>query len=146
VFDFGAQYQLQENTRLGLSVRNLGNSLQFHDTGDPLPTEVTVAGLWNPFLEGVHKVNLEMDVDDQTTEQNWVTRVGVEYWFKSLLAMRVGYAYSSTRSVGGFAAGVGFRFKISAGVNMNLDYSLQPESWEDSNFELVNRIGLGIGF
>ncbi|NTV52380.1 MAG: PorV/PorQ family protein [Candidatus Firestonebacteria bacterium] len=146
VFDLGAQYQLLENTRLGVSVRNLGESVKFHETADPLPTVATVAGLWTPFLEGTHKVNLEADADYQTTEQNRVARAGMEYWFKNLLAMRLGYAYSATRSVGGFSAGVGFRFKLTVGVNMNLDYSLQPQSWEDADFELVNRIGLGINF
>jgi hypothetical protein len=148
VFDLGAQYQLLDNVNLGLAVRNLGNAVQFHEdvAGDPLPTVATGALMWTWYQEGPHKVSTEMDLDSQTTEQNWVTRVGLEYWFKNLLAMRFGYAYSSTRSVGGFSAGVGFRFKVTVGVNMNLDYSLQPQSWEDSDFELVNRIGLGISF
>jgi hypothetical protein len=146
ILDLGAQYPLLETLNLGVSVRNLGNAVQFHDTGDALPTVVTAAGNWTFYQDGPHKATTEVDVDYQSTEQNWVTRAGLEYWFKNLLALRFGYAYSATQTVGGFTAGVGFRFKVTAGVGMNLDYSLQPQSWEDSDFELVNRIGLGINF
>jgi opacity protein-like surface antigen len=145
-FDAGVQYALDESLRFGLAVRHAGEAVKFHNAGDALPTVGTFAVLWSPASEGPHSVNLELDADYQQTEDNWVGRAGAEYWFKRLLALRLGYAYSVTRSIAGLTAGVGFKFKVAEGVNMNVDFSLQPQMWESSDFELVNRVGLGVTF
>jgi long-subunit fatty acid transport protein len=145
-FDAGLQYTMNETLCFGLAVRNLGEDVKYHDAGDALPTVTAAAARWLAYQEGPHMLNTELDLENQMVEKNWVTRVGLEYTFQKMLAMRVGYAYSAIRSVGGFAAGVGFKFKLNPQVGMNLDYSVQPQMWEESDFELINRLGLGVSF
>jgi hypothetical protein len=145
-FDLGAQYALNDSTRFGLAVRHLGDEVKYHSAGDALPTVATASALWIPYQEGTHYLSTELDLERQISENNWVTHAGLEYWFKRLLALRLGYVYSAARSIAGVTAGVGFKFKVTAGVDMNLDYSLQPQTWEESDFELINRLSLGVTF
>ena len=143
--DLGAQYDIDDVTRVGAAVRQLGSDVKFNSDEDPLPT-TWVIGVSRVFAgDGPHSFNADVDVDYLAPEQNTTVRVGGEYWFRHLLALRAGYAYSYQKTINTFSAGVGFRFKI-AQVEMNLDYALRPQIWENSDFDLQNLISLGARF
>lgn len=144
--DLGAQYALDEQTRFGLALRNIGTPVKFKKTEDPLPTSVC-GGAALEILPGAgnHSLTGALDVEYQVPEQNLIARAGAEYLFKKQMALRVGYAYSADTMVGGLTAGVGFRFRIET-VEMVLDYALQPQVWEASDFEMENLVSLGVKF
>lgn len=143
--DLGAQYALDERTRLGAAVRQLGSGVKFKAVEDPLPLTVAVGASRALWSEGPHDLTFDLDADYQVPEKNTVVALGGEYMFKRLVALRLGYAYSAQQTVNGLTAGIGLRFKIVE-VEMSLDYSLRPQMWEKSDVEMENVISLGARF
>ncbi len=143
--DLGLQYALDEKARLGLAVRHLGTPVKFDQVEDPLPLTVVAGSSLVVADTGTHKLTGLLDLETVVPEENYLARLGAEYWFKGQLALRLGYAYSYQAFVGGLTAGVGFRFQVG-NVNLGLDYALQPQTWEDNDFELENVLSLSARF
>lgn len=143
--DLGSQYELVENLTVGLAARNLGPDVEFNTTADPLP--FTVIGGVSYLLagEGKHEFISALDVSYLVPEENTSLHLGGEYWFRKMLALRLGYIYSGQASVKGVSFGVGFRFKAGK-VNMILDYAMLPQFWEEDDFETENLISLSVKF
>ncbi len=145
VLDLGAQYDLDPVWHFGLAARHLGQGMKYEQAEDPLPQTFTMGAAWTPEAWGQHALILVADVDYLAPDQNVTARLGAEYWFKRLLAFRLGYAHSVATQVDGVTAGVGFSFKIGQ-VQMLLDYALRPQVWEESDFEIQNLLTLGAKF
>ncbi|MBN1595880.1 PorV/PorQ family protein [candidate division FCPU426 bacterium] len=144
--DMGAQYQWQENLSLGLALRNLGTPVMFRSEEDPLPFTAVVGAAFTPYDSGPHRLLTVMDVDYLAPEENVSLRLGGEYWFRRMLALRLGYVHSAQKTVRGLSLGVGFRFKAGDHVDLALDYTLLPQFWEDEDFETENLFTLSVSF
>jgi len=143
--DLGTQYQVDEDLSLGLVIRNLGTPVQFKTEEDPLPLTVVAGTCYTFYNQGPHQVVTVLDIDYLVPEQNLSVHVGGEYWFRRMLALRLGYVYSVQRSVKGLSTGIGFKFKAGK-VDLVLDYTLMPQFWEDGDFETENLFTLSVEF
>jgi hypothetical protein len=143
--DLGVRYALDGATRLGLALRQLGTGVKFRSAEDPLPQTFSLGASRVLLPDGVHELEAALDLDYLVPDQNWTARLGAEYRFKRILALRLGYAYSAARTVNSFSAGVGFRFALGR-VGMSLDYALRPQLWETGDFDLQNVLTLGARF
>ncbi len=143
--DLGARYALDESTRLGLALRHAGTGVKFRSDEDPLPLTVSAGASRVLLGGGPHELEAALDVDHLVPDQNWTARLGAEYRFRRILALRLGYAYSAELTVNSFSAGVGFRFDIGS-VGMALDYAIRPQLWEEGDFDLQNVLTLGARF
>lgn len=143
--DLGVRYALDMSTRLGLALRYFGTGVKFRSDEDPLPLTVSAGASRTLLSGGPHEIEAALDVDHLVPDQNWTARLGAEYRFKRILALRVGYAYSAEVTVNSFSAGVGFRFDIGP-VGMTLDYAVRPQVWEEGDFDLQNVLTLGARF
>ncbi|MCD4814108.1 PorV/PorQ family protein [bacterium] len=143
--DLGTQYEMSRLLTIGLALRNLGTPVKFSEAEDPLPMKVLVGACYTPLEEGRHTLNTVLDVDYLVPEENILLHLGAEYWFRRMLALRMGYEYSANASVNGFSAGVGFRFKAGK-VDFVLDYALRPQFWEEEDFETENLFTFSVKF
>ncbi len=143
--DLGTQYEPLENLTVGLAARNLGPAVEFNTTEDPLPLTAVAGVSYLLTGSGRHELNTALDVSYLVPEENVSLRVGGEYWFRRMLALRLGYVYSGQGSVKGVSFGVGFRFKAGT-VDMVLDYAMLPQFWEEEDFEAENLISLSVKF
>jgi Uncharacterised protein family (UPF0164) len=144
--DLGTQYKLNEKVTFGLAMRNLGTPIVFRSEEDPLPATLIVGTNYQLYKEGKHQLNAALDLDYLIPEENTTIHVGGEYWFRRMLAMRMGYSYSTQKSVRGLSVGVGFRFKAGRKVDLVLDYTLLPQLWEEEDFEIENLFTLSVKF
>ncbi len=110
--NLGALYDLpitwlRTHYRAALSVQNIGPGLKFISERDPLPRKIKV-GL---AALNVHEwpLNLTMDVTMPNDNDTYVG-VGSEYWFKQLIALRLGYAGSNDEGQG-LRLGVGLKLR-----------------------------------
>jgi hypothetical protein len=143
--DLGTQYVVNEKMRLGLALRNLGSPVQVHSTEDPLPLTLVVGGKYDFYNEGQHALAAALDVDYDFPDKNAEVRVAGEYWFRHMLALRLGYLHSQLANVKGMSLGVGFRFKAGR-VDVSIDYAFLPEYWETTDFDSESLISLGVRF
>ncbi|MEW6516331.1 MAG: PorV/PorQ family protein [candidate division FCPU426 bacterium] len=144
-FDLGAQYALQEGLTLGGVIRNLGTPVVFRSEEDPLPLTAQFGVCYALINQLPHELRTAADVSYLAPDENWTLHLGSEYWFRRVLALRLGYSHSQDRSVQGMSFGVGFRFKAGK-ADLSLDYALQPQFWEDEDFETENLISLSVKF
>jgi hypothetical protein len=143
--DAGVQYSLDELTRFGAAIRHLGQDVKFRAVADPLPLTAALGASRVLLNDGPHSFTVDIDAAYLAPEKNLSLLVGGEYAFKRMVALRLGYAYSAQKTINSFSAGLGLRFKVYA-VEVKLDYSLQPQFWEQSDFDLQNLISLGTNF
>lgn len=143
--DIGTQFQLNKGVQLGLTARHLGTPVKFVTEEDPLPLTMVLGAGFIPLDKVPHRLISALDVEYLVPEENMVVRLGGEYWFQRMLALRMGYAYSVHRTVGGMSLGMGFKFKAGK-VNLVLDYTFLPEFWEAADFASRNLISLGVIF
>lgn len=144
-FDLGAQYKLLPDLILGGVVRNLGTPVVFRSAEDPLPLTAQIGAAYALFNQIPHELRVSLDADYLAPDANLTMRLGTEYWFRRVLALRLGYSHSQDRSTQGLSFGVGFRFKAGK-VDLALDYALQPQFWEDEDFETENLISFSVKF
>ncbi len=143
--DIGTQYQVSKGVQLGLAARHLGTPVKFITEEDPLPLTMVLGAGFIPVDKASHRLISAVDIEYLVPEENMVVRLGGEYWFQRMLALRMGYAYSARRTVGGISLGVGFKFKAGQ-VNLVLDYTFLPEFWEEADFASQNLVSLGVTF
>lgn len=137
-FNAGAIYDLPFNFfstqyRAGLSVQNLGPGLKFVSERDPLPRKIKM-GL---AAVSVHQwpLNLTFDVTMPNDNDTYIG-IGSEYWFKQLIALRLGYAGSNDEGQG-LRLGVGLKLR---GIIFDYAYG----SFGD--FGATHRIGVSLRF
>jgi len=120
---------LGANYKVGVSVLNVGPGLKFVSERAPLPRKIKV-GTSIENIKG-KPLNLSLDVTKPNDNDTYVG-VGSEYWFKQLIAVRLGYAGSNDEGRG-LRMGLGLKIR-----DLLFDYAYG--SFGD--FGATHRIGL----
>lgn len=125
-FDVGTLYELPLlQSRLGMSLTNLGNDMTFIDEAYSLPTSlrfgvaVTLMKTEQQSIEMAAQIARPNDADEQYN-------VGVEYWFGNMVALRGGYKFSYDAE--NVAAGMGLNLG-AIGLRGSLDYGYNNFKW-----------------
>jgi len=125
-FDIGTLYDIDViNTRLGVSLTNLGSDIKFINETYSLPTALRFGALFNIWDQPLHKVTATFQIT-RPNDANEQYNLGVEYVFQQNFALRAGYkfAYDAENWTVGFGA------KLSAlGLNGRLDYGYNNFKW-----------------
>jgi len=126
-------HPLNADYRFGFAAQNLGPGLKFDSAQDPLPRKYKfgIAAL------GIRQwpLNLTTDVTIPNDNDTYFS-FGSEYWFKELVALRLGYAGSNDEGRG-LRVGVGLKYG-----NFLFDYAYAGFG----DFGATNRIGLSMRF
>jgi hypothetical protein len=126
-------HPLSANYRVGASVLNLGPGLKFVSERDPLPEQAKlgIAAL------GIKQwpLNLTMDIGIPNDNVAYVS-FGSEYWFREMVALRLGYAGSNDQEKG-LRVGLGLKLR-----GLLFDYSYGSAS----DFGAVQRFSLSLRF
>ena len=126
-FDLGAKVQWLDMD-FAISVQNIGPAVQYQPNSqgsDPLPLTFRLAAarplIVSPsstLLAGVEGFN----VKDEGTQAS----LGMEYWHRSVLAIRMGYRFSDLGNLGGgFSAGAAVRNNIGK-LEYEIGYAWRP--------------------
>jgi hypothetical protein len=129
--DLGVLYTVNDATRVGAAVRNLGPGVTFDSGTDPLPATMTLGGsyLW-------HGVLLSMDLE-KVNDLGATTRVGAEYAPVPYLALRGGWIGGDETALSGLTGGVGVNWK----KQWALDYA-----YRSSDLGGTHQFALSTGF
>ncbi len=150
-FDFGSVYFTGfKSLRFGMVVQHFSKDIKFKSVSDKQH---------EPFsLPLTFKLGLAMEITDLWSEQNATHKltfstdllhprdytervhIGLEYWFKDLLALRGGYKFNYDAE--SFSGGVGIHFQMG-GMKAYLDYSISNFS---EYFDYINRFNIGFEF
>ncbi|HAM35827.1 MAG TPA: hypothetical protein DEB40_12150 [Elusimicrobia bacterium] len=101
----------------GLSLLNLGTKLKFVSEGDPLPLTVRCGLAYQPRLPAIHSVTAAIDGDYLLHDKQGHASVGVEYFWRRLYGLRMGYQL--LRDSMGLTMGFGLRWQN----RFSLDYA-----------------------
>lgn len=127
-----------KSSRLGMSVRNFSTEIKYYNDGFQLPLTFNVAvGMDILDLFGENPDN-SMLVDFEVVHPRDYSRrlhLGVEYSYKELLMLRVGYKINY--DIENITAGVGLNLK---GFKLNYSYGKLKD------FDMVNRASIGVAF
>jgi hypothetical protein len=134
----GALYKLPTHFwdgryRVGVALQNMGPGMKFVSERDPLPHKINFGAA----AEGIHKLplNLTMDVSVPNDNDAYVS-LGSEYWFRDMVALRLGYAGSKDEGRG-VRVGVGIKYG-----GLLLDYAYAGYG----DFGATNRISISMRF
>ena len=124
-FNIGLLYQVKKvkGLSLGFAIQNLGTSLKFIEKDSPLPLNFKFGAGYKVYSDKNNSILTALDVNvpiDNKINLN----IGGEYWFKDMLAVRIGYKTLIVSELGGLAglsAGLGFKWQ-----DYNLDYAFVP--------------------
>jgi len=106
LYGFNA-HPLDATYKLGLSALNLGPGLKFVSERAPLPRKIKLGGAVEHLKSW--PLNLTLDLTKPNDNSTYVA-FGSEYWFKQLLALRLGYAGSNDEGKG-LRLGVGLKLR-----------------------------------
>jgi hypothetical protein len=102
-----AAHPLGGDYRVGMSVTNIGPGLKFDSERDPLPRKINFGA------EAMHvkelPLNLTMDVTKPNDNSAYVG-IGSEYWFKEIIALRLGYSGANNEGKG-LRLGMGLKLR-----------------------------------
>jgi hypothetical protein len=134
----GAIYSFQRHPlggdyRLGASVLNLGPGLKYISERDPLPRKIKLGAAAMHIKEW--PMNFTLDLTLPNDNDTFVS-LGSEYWFKQLLALRLGYTGSNDEGRG-LRLGVGLKMR-----GLLFDYAYGGFG----DFGATHRIGLSLRF
>lgn len=124
--NIGLLYPLSELFTLGVAAQNIGSKLG----DDPLPLTFKVGA-----ASKLKALTLALDIaKSQDNEIHYC--LGVEWWLRNILALRVGY--KTNQDIGpGLTAGIGYKFE-----KISLDYAYVPYG----DIGGTHRISLGMKF
>ena len=124
--DFGIQ---KEKINIGLVIQNLGPKIKFISESDSLPINIKLgAGYFSipsnqQIFSDIHKFNLALDINFPIDNDiNFC--IGSEYWYKNLIAARVGFNSQTISDLGGLSGlsiGIGFKWR-----EYGIDYAWVP--------------------
>jgi len=118
--DFGLQGRLGSSACLGLCLANVGSQGAYDLSSDPLPTTLRVALASTLMDDPDGKVQAAAQLDRPwMSGQPPLLRLGIEGWFRQVLAVRLGYIYGA--ALGNLSLGLGTRF-----MGLALDYAFVP--------------------
>lgn len=120
--DLGWLYKsIAENVSFGINLQNLGKGIKYREEEDPLPFSIRVgiAYTFGPFGCGVGACDLIVPLDNKIKTK---ANLGLEYWFKDMIATRIGYKHGY--DLDSFTYGIGFKMK---GWRVDYAFSLREE-------------------
>jgi len=118
--DLGLQGRLGASTCLGLCLADVGSQSAYDLSSDPLPTTLRLALASTLMDDPDGKVQAAAQLDRPwMSGQEPQLRLGIEGWFRQVLAVRLGYVYGAT--LGNLSLGLGTRF-----MGLALDYAFVP--------------------
>ncbi|MDI6791646.1 MAG: PorV/PorQ family protein [bacterium] len=118
--DLGGLYQTSiDGLSLGFSLQNLGNKIEFYEEEDDLPLSFRVGGAY-------HQGALTLVSDLVKVKDSAVSlRLGGEYWFKEMVAVRGGYHLEEGIDQTGLTFGLGANL-IQQDYLFQFDYAYIP--------------------
>lgn len=126
-FDLGVKYQFLD-TDLALVVQNLGPAVQYQPDStekDPLPLTIRL-GAAKPLLVSPSSTLLAGGELFYVNDEGVQGALGLEYWHRSLLAIRIGYRFSDQGNLnGGFSAGAALRYNLGK-LEYEIGYAWRP--------------------
>lgn len=132
--DFGFKIQLWD-TDFAAAVQNVGPGVQYQpnpQASDPLPLTFRL-GAARPLIVSPSSTLLVAAEAFNILDEGTQASVGLEYWHRSILAIRVGYRFSDSGNLeGGFSAGAALRYNIGK-LQYELGYAWRPAQ-VSSNF------------
>ncbi len=112
--DLGGLYQSpNKKLNLALSLQNTGTKLQMEDLeqADPLPQNLKLGISYRPINDSSHRLIFGVDLNKPTfSDSSLFFNLGTEYWYRDLLALRLGYL-NQGGNVKGFTQGIGIRYR-----------------------------------
>lgn len=149
-FDFGSIYHTGfKSLRFAMVVQHFSKDIHFDSVPEykhehfsmPLTFKIGLAMAASDFLPEFksHQLTLSADL---IHPRDFTERVhlGMEYWYKNLLALRGGYKFNYDSE--SFTGGVGFRFTIGT-MKAHLNYSISDFG---EYFNNINRFEFGFQF
>jgi len=138
--DLGGLYQSSsKKLTIGLSLQNTGTKLKMEDVeqADSLPQNLKLGISYKILSSNPHGLIFAFDIDKPTaSDSNIGLSIGTEYWFRGLIALRLGYL-SKEGDVKGLTQGIGIRYR-----GYEVDFANVP--WGELGH--VQRISLTIKF
>ncbi|MFH1563458.1 MAG: PorV/PorQ family protein [Nitrospirota bacterium] len=117
--DLGQLYQTPiDGLTLSTVLQNVGPRIKFSSEGDKLPLTLK---LGSAYRLGVQPLTITCDLT-KPTDNDWKMNLGMELWFKQLLALRGGFNSQVFKDLGtGITGGFGFTIK-----HYQIDYAFVP--------------------
>jgi hypothetical protein len=142
-FDLGFKFQLLE-TDFAAVVQNVGPPVQFQPDShgqDPLPLTFRLA-LARPLIVSPSSTLLASVEAFNVRDEGNQASVGLEYWHRSVLAIRAGYRISDQNNLGGgFSAGAALRYNIGK-LEYEIGYAWRPAQVSDGFIASSHILGL----
>ncbi|HEY5038251.1 MAG TPA: PorV/PorQ family protein [bacterium] len=117
--DFGVLVTPGDRFRIGAGIFNLGQTVQFISSGDPLPLTGRLGLAYTVLQVPHHSILLSVDNTYLFQTQSYQYAGGFEYWYDKALAVRAGYTGDATQ--GHWTVGAGINLKVA-----QLDYAYAP--------------------
>ncbi|MCF7805917.1 MAG: PorV/PorQ family protein [Candidatus Marinimicrobia bacterium] len=145
-YDMGVKfYPGYESFRFGMFIRNFGPSIQYEEITSQLPQVFSIAvamDMLDVFMPSITETNNLLVSTEFVHPINYTerTKVGVEYNYNNILALRGGYKFNT--DVEGFSGGIGVTTPSIAGNTIEVGYSYSVLDI----FDGINRFSLKVVF
>jgi hypothetical protein len=147
--DLGGQIShLPFGLKGGLAIQNLGGQLKYLSVGVPLPLIIRIGLGWETLVDQKRKLELDLDVVDDSSEGMGI-RLGGEYWvFPRLFAIRAGINKISQNVYNsGFPPSLGFTLTDEVDSNKySLDFAYNPATLPGSIVDNTYLVSLRCSF
>ena len=126
-FDLGIKVQFLD-TDFAAVVQNIGSGVKYQPNPqgqDPLPLTCRL-GIAKPLIVSPSSTLLASGEGIYLSDEGFQESIGIEYWHRSLLALRVGYRFSDQVNLnGGFSAGAALRYNLGK-LEYEIGYAWRP--------------------
>jgi hypothetical protein len=143
--DLGVKVELFD-TDFAFAVQNIGPAVQYQPDPqgqDPLPLTFRF-GAARPVIVSPSSVLLASGELFNISDEGLQEAFAVEYWYRSILALRLGYRFSDSQDLqGGLTAGAALRYNLGK-LEYELGFAWQPNTI--SNTFLTNTYTFGLLF
>jgi hypothetical protein len=127
--DLGFKVELLD-TDFAAAVQNIGPSVQFQpgsQSSDPLPLTFRL-GAARPLIVSPASTLLASAEVFSVSDEGLQEAFGLEYWHRSIIAIRLGYRFSDAQDLqGGLTAGAALRYNLGK-LEYELGFAWQPNS------------------
>lgn len=142
-FDVGVRVEFFD-TDFALAAQNIGPSVQYEPNPqgqDPLPLTFRF-GAARPLIVSPSSVLLASGEIFNISDEGLQEAIALEYWHRSIIAVRLGYRFSDTQDLqGGLAAGVALRYNLGK-LEYELGFAWQPNAISQSFIANTYTFGL----
>jgi hypothetical protein len=131
--------ELTDNLGIGLSIQNLGTSLNYGNEDTLLPKNLRIGAGYKGYTDEKHGITFAFDIN-MPNDSDMIPGIGIEYSFMKMLFGRMGYKLSG-READHFSFGLGGQYSFS-GKPVSFDYALVPLS----DIGTMHSFSLGMNF